>query len=497
MSARRPSSGANTSRISDAPQRFHRAQGPVADLEGIVGRDHVLTDAVDVESFATDWTGRFRGTDVVVVRPANPAEAIDVLAYANAVGFPVQLQGGNTGLVGGSQPLDHALVLSTRRLSRIDLSMIADGLVIAEAGVTLSALRDAVGPYGWDPGLDMASRDSATVGGMAATNAGGIEVLAHGMMSSRVIGLEAVAVDGSPISRLRPILKDNAGPRLDRLLLGSEGSFGLITRVLWKLTRRCPERLTCRVEVSNLDSAVSLVRTARNEITGLIAAEAWDAATSVASKLGTHDAAFGDRTEARGALRQAMSDPTWTVLLEWDMGQRDETLLEPISHWLADSAIGIDASARSRLWNAREDAPLCLARLGTPVKADIGFPIDRISAALTELRGGLLRIEPDWCITVFGHLGDGNLHVNAVGPGSDDVERSGRYLGAALATVLDLDGTVSAEHGLGRTKAGYLDLARPDEAPWIRRLKNLFDPNGQLNGGVLGLGCHTDRTSWS
>ncbi len=444
-------------------------------LSRIVGDANVLIDPAVTTAYATDWTQRWRSRDIVVVRPGSAREAVECLRVAGATDWPVQLQGGNTGLVGGSHPLDRTLLISTSRLRRLDLDNASDGFVVADAGVTLAEMQQAVRPLGWDPGIDMASRDLATVGGMVATNAGGVSVLAHGMTAARAVSAEVFSVIGDPISTLHPLIKDNAGPRLDRLLIGSEGTLGMITKVAWRLVPWLPSRLTVAVPFADLADAVAFVRDARR-LPGLIAAEAWDQTTSQLA-----GRAVGNRAAAA-------SSPGWTVLAEYASGQVDEQMLAPIAHWLDDAVVATDGPGRRRLWAVREDAPLALTRLGVPVKADISLPLAGLAKTANELRRSLAAAEPDWLLAMFGHLGDGNLHLNAVGDGSDNAERAERFLNTALEAVLELGGAVSAEHGLGRAKAQYLAAARPAEEPWLRRLKDTFDPDGRLNQGVLGLG---------
>src|ERR687885_1679537 len=211
-------------------------------LAEVVGPRHVLTDPDLTAGYAVDWTGRFRGRAPAVVRPADTTEVAGVLALLAGAGRPVVPQGGNTGLVGGSVPLHGEIVLSLRRLDGIGPVEVLAGQVTAGAGATLAAVEAAARPHGLTFGVDLAARDSATIGGMVATNAGGLRMLRYGNMRAQVMGVEAVLPDGRVLSHLAGLAKDNTGYDLAGVLTGSEGTLGVITRVRLRLVPRLAAR---------------------------------------------------------------------------------------------------------------------------------------------------------------------------------------------------------------------------------------------------------------
>ncbi|MBV9486734.1 MAG: FAD-binding oxidoreductase, partial [Frankiaceae bacterium] len=230
----------------------------VAALRAIVGEAHALTDPSVVASYESDWTGRFRGTARCVVRPASTEEVAAVLSACLAAGVAVCVQGGNTGLVGGSVPVDGAVLLSLLRIAPIEAVDEVAAQVTVGAGATLAAVQQAVRPLGFDVGVDFAARESCTVGGMASTNAGGERVLRYGTMRAQVVGLEAVLPDGAVVSRLAGLPKDNTGYDVVSLLAGAEGTLGVITKLRLRLVPLLPARAVALVAVAGTAEAVEL-----------------------------------------------------------------------------------------------------------------------------------------------------------------------------------------------------------------------------------------------
>ncbi|MCW2778646.1 MAG: linked oxidase domain protein, partial [Frankiales bacterium] len=232
----------------------------LADLRAAVGADHVLTDDDLRSSYETDWTRRFTGRSVAVVRPGSTAEVAAVVLACGRHGAAVVLQGGNTGLVGAAIPAGGEVLLSLRRLSTLDDVDLPSQQVTVGAGVTLADLQAHARAAGLDFGVDLAARDSATVGGLAATNAGGIRVLRYGSMAAQVAGVEAVLADGSVLSRLGGLAKDQTGYDLGQLLVGSEGTLGVVTRLRLKLVPQLPERAVALVAVDGTASALLVLQ---------------------------------------------------------------------------------------------------------------------------------------------------------------------------------------------------------------------------------------------
>ena len=440
-----------------------------ADLVGAVGAVHVLRDRDQVASYEQDWTGRWRGRARLVVRPGSATEVAAVLGACAAAGVPVVAQGGNTGLVGGAVPHD-AVVLSAARLDRLDPVDAASAQVTAGAGVTLARLQDHVAPAGLRFAVDLAARDSATVGGMVATNAGGVHVIRYGHMRAQVAGLEAVLAGGQVISRLGGLVKDNTGYDLTGLLVGSEGTLGIVTRVRLRLVPALPWRLAALVGVSGTAEAVARVAAAWRAGAGLEAAEIFyadglDLVCSVADR----PPPFARRWPA--------------YLLVECAGPADRTAdLAAVLADAGDTAVADDGPGRAALWAYRELHTEAIATVGVPHKLDVTVALDALAAFEVEVRSRIGAAAPDARTILFGHVGDGNLHVNVIGPAPDD----DRVDLAVLELVARYGGSISAEHGIGRAKARWLGLSRsPAEIGAMAAIKGALDPAGLLNPGVL------------
>ncbi len=448
-------------------------------LAAIVGADNVLT-APDLRAgFETDWTGVYRGQARAVVRPATTAEVAAVVAACRDAGVPVVVQGGNTGLVGGSVPdgSGAAVVLSTRRLASIGPVDRATGQVTLGAGVTLADADRHARAAGWAVPVDLAARDSATVGGLAATNAGGVHVLRHGTMRRHVLGVEAVLGDGRVVSHLGGLEKDNTGYDLAGLLCGSEGTLGVITRVRLRLVPALPRRVTALVGWPDLATMAGAVAVLRSRLPGLEAAEYMvrEGVALVGSVFG--DAAPFDAAAYLVIEAAGTTDPTAEVADA--VAALDGAL---------DAAVAATEQQRSSIWRLRELHTEALAAVGPPRKYDVTLPLGRL-AAFVAAAAGLCASRGLTCHH-FGHLGDGNVHLNLIRPAGE--RQAGEKLdgerldGDVLSLVASHGGSISAEHGIGRLKRPWLHLSRSrEEIDAMRAIKAALDPAGILNPGVL------------
>ena len=449
-----------------------------AALGAAVGSEHVLLDRDLRASYETDWTGRFTGLSRAVVRPASAAQVADVLAGCAAAGVPVVVQGGNTGLVGGSVPAPGRsdcppVVLLTTRLAGLgDVSPVSRQ-VTAGAGVTLAVLTAHARAAGLDFGVDLAARDSATVGGMVATNAGGIRVLRHGSMREQVAGVEAVLIDGRIISRLDGPAKDSTGYDLGHLLAGSEGTLAVVTRLRLRLVNAYPEHVVALVAVRGTAEAVALLAALRAGLPGLSAAElCFPAGLALVAR---HRSVTVPLAGAGGTY----------VLIEV-AGESDplDDLLAALERCeqVLDAAVASSATDRARLWELREGHTEAISSVGVPVKLDVSVPADRLAELAERLPDTVAEVEPAAQLVIFGHLAEANLHVNVLGA----TGKAELVTGAVLALVASLGGSISSEHGIGRAKARWLELSRsPAEIDVMRSIKAAFDPRGLLNPGVL------------
>ena len=437
-----------------------------ATLRSIVGDAHVLVDADVRASYETDWTGRFHGSTPAVVRPGSTEEVAAVVRACGAAGAAIVPQGGNTGLVGGGVPLTGELVLSTRRLSDVGPVDELAGQVTVGAGVTLGAVQAHVARAGWAVGVDLAARDSATIGGMVATNAGGLAHVRHGGMRAQLAGIEAVLGDGSVVSHLGGLLKDNTGYDLGALLCGSEGTLGIVTAVRLRLVPPLAERSTALAAVAGVADALAVVRDLRRAGMRLEAAE-----------LMLHDGMA--LTCAHLGTSPPVADAPAYLLVEWD-GPPDA--LEPVAERLIDVAVAEDAGRRTALWRYREAHTETINALGVSHKFDVTLPLAGLAAFVDDVRVEVERVAPGSTVVLFGHVADGNIHVNVVGPDPDDDSVDDAVLSLAAAR----GGSISAEHGIGTAKKRWLHLARSDaEIAAFRAVKHALDPAGILNPNVL------------
>jgi FAD/FMN-containing dehydrogenase len=439
----------------------------------VVGVDHVLTDAGLRASYEVDWTGRFRGEARAVVRPANTGDVAAVVRLCADEGVALCVQGGNTGLVGASVPTDGSVLLTTARLRDLDAVDEVSAQVTVGAGVPLVTLQQHVRASGLDVGVDFAARESCTVGGMVATNAGGERVLRYGTMRAQLLGIEAVLADGSIVSRLTGLPKDNTGYDVVSLLAGSEGTLGIITKVRLRLVPLHASRAVALIAVDGTAAAVDLVRTLRDRLPTLEAAELFyaDGLALVREQTGL-PAPFAD-------------DHAAFVLVEC-AGRADPTdeLLAALGETTAvqDATVATDPRGRHALWAYRESHTESINAAGVPVKLDVAVPLPALAETVDALPAAVHGAAPSARTILFGHVNEGNLHVNVL----DAVDEAEAVSDAVLKVVASYGGSISAEHGVGRAKRDWLHLSRSaEEIAMMRAIKSSLDPRGLLNPGVL------------
>ena len=447
----------------------HRVVGM---LRKIVGSGHVLTAAELVAPYATDWTRRFSGPCLAVVRPGSTAEVARVVAACAEANIAMLPQGGNTGLVGGGVPATHPgpmglpVIVSLRRLSHISEVDQLSGQLTAGAGALLGDVQRHAAAAGWMYGVDLAARDSASIGGTVATNAGGIHVIAHGMTRAQLTGIEAVLPDGSVVSHLEGLLKDNTGYDLASLLCGSEGTLGIITAIRLRLHRPPGRTSVALIGSPSYASALELMSSATSPV---LAAEVIDdTGMDLAGKV----------AGLAWPLAQRWPLVVLLELIDGGDGSGFESLLDDES----DAVVACDAAERARLWEYRERQSEAFSSLGIVHKLDVSVPLASLAQCADELRSVVDAFSDVTVFGVFGHLADGNIHVEIAGPDADDT----RVDHAILECVARYGGSISAEHGVGRAKAGELHLCRSAaEIAAMRAIKRALDPAGLMNPGVL------------
>jgi len=481
------------------------AEQLTATLISALGRDHVLTDPDQMASYLGDWTGRWRGQAALVVRPGSTAEVVAVVRACAAAGVAMVPQGGNTSLAGGSVPagpgarpsptLDSVpagpgppgragdlvppdggplpVVVSLVRLGRLDPVDPVAAQVTVGAGVSLSVLQQHVATSGTGLafGVDLAARDSATIGGMVATNAGGIHVVRYGGMRHQVAGLEVLRIINEPTAAALAYGLDD----LPGLLTGSEGTLGIVTAICLRLVPAPATRVTALIGLADTFSAMELVTSLTRRMSSLEAAELFyqEGVDLVCRSTG---------------LISPLAGP-WGAYLLVECAGADESVIDELGQCLADygladdaTAVAADRTGRDRLWALRERHTEVVNRLGVPHKFDISLPRAWLAPFVPAVADAVAASAPGATLVVWGHAGDGNLHVNVIGPAADDLSVDD----AVFRLVAKMGGSISAEHGIGRAKVPWLHLTRSEaDIGAMRAIKHALDPVGLFNPGVL------------
>jgi FAD/FMN-containing dehydrogenase len=447
--------------------------GLLDSLRAIVGAAFVRVDPDVVAGNVVDWTGRFRGHTPGVVAPGTVAEVAAVLGACRAAGAAVVPQGGNTGLVGGSVPLHGEIVVDLRRLDDLSPVDAQAGQVTAQAGVTIARLQAHAQDAGWLYGVDLGSRDVATVGGTIATNAGGIHVLRYGPTRRQLTGIEAVFANGDVVSRLDGLEKDNTGYDLASLLCGSEGTLAIVTAARFRLHPRPTHVIVALCAFDVVDDAIAAAGAIRRTLPAVNALELFLEAGL-------------DLVTDRLGLPRPFRAPHAAFLLVEAAANTDPTgsLADAINACagVRDVAVATDPPAARALWRYREGHTEAINLLGAPHKMDVTLPAASLAAFVAAVPGRVAAVAPGAQVWMFGHAGDGNVHVNVTGVAPDDESISA----AVFGLVAEHRGSISAEHGIGTAKRAYLGLVRTEaEIAIYRAIKQALDPIGILNPHVL------------
>ncbi len=440
-------------------------------LAGIVGAAHVITDPEVLDGRSVDHTGRYRGHASALVRPGSADEVAAVLRTCRDAGAFVTVQGGRTSLVAGTVPEHDDVLLSTERLRALGEVDVAERRIRVGAGATLAEVQRAASAAGLVFGVDLAARDSATVGGMASTNAGGLRTVRYGNMGEQVIGVDVALPDGSMVQRHSQVRMDNTGYDLAALFVGAEGTLGVITALDLRLHPTPSQRVTAICGFDDLDALVETGRAFR-DMEGIAALELIDARASALTA--EH---VGVAAPVTGA---------WQLLIEL-AGDTDQT--ERLADAIEDArlsgepAVGVDVGAQQRLWQVRESVAEILGTYGPPLKFDVSLPLSAIQRFAAESAELVAKHAPDAIPVLFGHIGEGNLHLNVLRCGPD---AEPKLYSAMMQLIASHGGNVSSEHGVGTRKRDYVSMSRTEaDIAAMRAVKAAFDPTGYLNPAVL------------
>ena len=464
--------------------------GMIAAAGPRLGPKAVITDAREIEPWLTDWRGRVHGQARAILAPATTEEAAEIVRLAAEHRVPLVPQGGNTGMVAGATPPGDgsALILSLRRMNRIRSISAENRLAIAEAGVVLASLHEAAHEVGMRFPLTLGARGSCTVGGLASTNAGGTQVLKFGTMRALVAGVEAVLPDGSVHDGLSGLKKDNRGYSLDQLLIGAEGTLGVVTAVALRLVPAVAERAVAWAGVESPAKALDLLRFLEAR-TGSV--EGFELVPRDSLQLVLRHIP-GTRAPLAGAH-------PWHVLVEattpdaaGDITAELERLLgAALQHGIiADAAIAANEAQAEAFWKIRDSISEAERAEGQTLAHDVSVPVADMPRFIVEASEQVERAFPGVVASGFGHLGDGNIHfhVRAADHAAPDwYEREGAQITRTVGDLVTAAaGSISAEHGIGQLKlAEFERLAPPGRIHALRAIKQALDPLGIMNPGKL------------
>lgn len=466
-------------------------EGVLSRIAAVVGPKGFTRDPQEIEPQCVSWRDNWKGWVPMVVRPANTAEVAEVIRICAETGTPVVPQGGNTGLTGGSQPHDDGseIILSTSRMREVRELDLANDTLTVEAGCILESIQQIADDNDRLFPLSLAAEGSCQIGGNLGTNAGGTQVLRYGNARALVLGLEVVLPDGRIWDGLRSLRKDNTGYDLKQWFIGSEGTLGIITAAVLRLFPKPSDVQTCFVAVKDPASAVALLGRARG---------------AVGEQVTTFELIQRRGLEMAARHVPGVVDPMdqvhdWYVLMEIAGQGTPGTLTPDVEQLLADAfeagqvtdaVIAASKAQADAMWSIREKLPEAQNYEGTSVKHDVSVPISRIPEFIDEACARLEAAFPGCRPLAFGHVGDGNIHFNIGQPADTDGAAFYALYADVNKVVHDLinemNGSISAEHGLGRLRLAESERYKSDvELDLMRTIKKAIDPTNIMNPGKL------------
>lgn len=481
-------SPARVSLLAD-PDRFEKHI--LEPIRAIVGERGIIVDREAMRPLMESWRDNWVGRSPLVVKPANTEELAAVVRICAATRTPIVPQGGNTGLTGASQPHgdDSEIVISTSRMNRIRELDLDNDAITVEAGCVLASIQQAAEAAGRLFPLSLGAEGSCQIGGNISTNAGGIQVIRYGNTRNLVLGLEVVLPDGRIWNGLRGLRKDNAGYDMKQIFIGAEGTLGIVTAAVLRLLPAPRAKATAFLGVPSPAAAVAWLRRARGML---------------GERLSAMELIERRCVEIARKHNDALPDPLaetypWYLLVELSDENDDsglQTRLEAAfeagmeAEEVLDGVVAASREQASKLWKLREGIVEGQKREGYSFKHDISVPISRIAPFLDEANGALERRFPGIRSYAFGHLGDGNLHFNPMAPAGADAKAWVAHLAEVNRITHDivhrLGGSITAEHGIGRLRAGEIGRYKSQvELDMMRALKRMFDPQGIMNPGKV------------
>jgi FAD/FMN-containing dehydrogenase len=454
-------------------------------IRQIVGESGIVTDTASLARYCRDWSGDNVGVPLLVVRPRTTAEVSAVVELCNRRRARLTPQGGHTGLVAGAIPSPDAdeVILSLERMSTVREIDAENFSMIVDAGCILETVRHVAAEHGFMFPLALGSQGSCQIGGAIATNAGGLNVLRYGMMRDLVLGIELVLPDGRVWNGLKKLRKDNTGYDLKQLILGSEGTLGVVTAATLKLFPNPAHVETAFLALPSAADVVRLYGEARRELSDLLSA------FELMTRAGVEISGCRDPLEEKAPyyilLEASASGPIDLRAL------LDQFLVRALERGLIiDGTVAASSAQAASFWKIREMIIEVQLRRGRHLRTDVSVPISAIERFLAEADAAMAALSATAIVLAYGHVGDGNLHYNVIPPEGLDEAAAIAFLEhceEAIFAVTDrLGGSISAEHGIGRVKReAFLSRISPVHADLLRAIKDALDPNGIMSPGRL------------
>ncbi|MDP2130358.1 MAG: FAD-binding oxidoreductase [Erythrobacter sp.] len=465
----------------------------LSEAAALLGPRGLTTDPDRMDAWLTDWRGRYTGRALALASPATTAEVAALVRLCAAHGVPIVPQGGNSGMAGGATPdaSGTALLLSLRRMDAIRALDTEAGQVLCEAGVILQHLHEAAEAAGMRFPLTLGGKGSATIGGLVSTNAGGTQVLRHGTMRAQVLGLEAVLANGDVLDTLTPLKKDNRGFDLKQLLIGSEGTLGIVTAATLRLLPAPIGRATAWVGLGGIVEARALLRQMERAMSDAL--EGFEVVPAHCL-----DSVLAHLPSARAPLAERHD---WNALIEClsatgDSGALREAMEAGLADALedgliADAVIAANDTQSEDFWTLRDSISAAERAIGPAMQHDISVPVEKMPEFVLAASPAIESAFPGTRAVAFGHLGDGNVHFHVLAPQGAErgawEEADGKAVSAAVHDLVSQwGGSISAEHGIGQMKVDELArLHDPAALALMQRIKAALDPDNLLNRGKL------------